>query len=122
MAAPDLEWTVDDAPGEVEPPDAPPARVPPPNPPAPRPSGPRPRRWWLALAAIFFLMAVAALAAQFFRWRGEQNILAQLTAEVEYEDAQARAGNVAAAMSVWFHPLEPLDTTKVNPAWWQRRR
>ena len=122
MAKPDLEWTLDDAPVEGEPPAAPPGRVPPPNPPAPRPSGQRPRRGWLGLAAIFFLMAVAALAVQFLRWRGEQNILAQLTAEVEYEDAQARGGNVAAAMSVWFHPLEPLDLDKVNPAWWQRRQ
>lgn len=123
MADTEIDWTFDDIPTDeaaaTERP-AGPRRTPTPHHPTDRRLKPPPGAWLarlrrhrrllLVLAALLAVGATAAGTAYAIGW---QQLRAQLTHEIVYEDEQARAGNVEAVLALHSWASEP---------WRQRRR
>ncbi|MCC6189978.1 MAG: hypothetical protein IT318_13165 [Anaerolineales bacterium] len=111
MSEPEFNWSLADAPEPGEPP-----------PPSPKPPGRltwRPpagaraaRRFWLTVA---LLLAVGAVAAWLVVQGGWQRLNDQLAAEAAYEDEHARAGDVELVLAL-------QSTTAGAAAEWRERR
>src|SRR5712692_7984712 len=103
MPPPKIDWSFDNAPSDAEPapygPNLGPGRT----------RAPRPR--WL-LASMLLVAVVAAGALGVYVATGWSRLKAQIAAEVSYEDAHARKGDVVLVQAV---------QDQSNPGWLARR-